>query len=169
MLWVYGHYKYFHCFSARTVFIRQNLTSTDVRFWVMGSGLRPSTLPLGHAGSPQYWIFMSEQGVTYVPLKPECQSGGRTRDLRLSTLVQHCTNVTQMFCVYWAAVTTAPGPMLNPRFLEPIACSCRWSFESSDAAQFCLALWKAVKSRRWSAASKKISLCITVVIFTLDK
>ena len=25
-------------------------------------GLRPSTLPLGHAGSPQYWIFTSEWG-----------------------------------------------------------------------------------------------------------
>ena len=33
-LWVYyGHYKYFISFSAGTVFIRQNLTSTDVRFW----------------------------------------------------------------------------------------------------------------------------------------
>ena len=33
MLWVYGHYKYFNSFSAGTVFIRQNLTSVDVRFW----------------------------------------------------------------------------------------------------------------------------------------
>ena len=34
MLWVYGHYRYyFNSFSAGTVFIRQNLTSTDVRFW----------------------------------------------------------------------------------------------------------------------------------------
>ena len=32
MLWVYGHYKYFNSISLGTVFIRQNLTSTDVRF-----------------------------------------------------------------------------------------------------------------------------------------
>ena len=33
MLWVCGYYKYFNHFSARTVFIRPNLTYTDVRFW----------------------------------------------------------------------------------------------------------------------------------------
>ena len=33
MLYVNCHFKYFHFFSAETVFIRQNLTSTDVRFW----------------------------------------------------------------------------------------------------------------------------------------
>ena len=33
MLWVYGHYKYIYSFSAGIVFIRQNLTSADVRFW----------------------------------------------------------------------------------------------------------------------------------------
>ena len=33
MLRVYGHDLYFNYFSAGTVFIRQNLTSTDVRFW----------------------------------------------------------------------------------------------------------------------------------------
>ena len=33
MLWVYGHYKYFNSVSVGNVFIRQNLTSTDVRFW----------------------------------------------------------------------------------------------------------------------------------------
>ena len=32
MLWVYGNYKYINSFSAWTVFIRQNLVSTDVRF-----------------------------------------------------------------------------------------------------------------------------------------
>ena len=32
MLWVYGFYKYFNSFSAGNVFIRQNRTSTDVRF-----------------------------------------------------------------------------------------------------------------------------------------
>ena len=31
-LWVYGHYKYFHSFSAGTDFRQQKLTSTDVRF-----------------------------------------------------------------------------------------------------------------------------------------
>ena len=33
ILWVYGNYTYFNPFSAGTVFIHQNLTSTDVRFW----------------------------------------------------------------------------------------------------------------------------------------
>ena len=33
MSWVYYHSKYFSFFSAGIVFIRQNLTSTDVRFW----------------------------------------------------------------------------------------------------------------------------------------
>ena len=32
MLWVYDHYKGFNSFSAGTVFMRQNLTSIDVRF-----------------------------------------------------------------------------------------------------------------------------------------
>ena len=31
MLSVYDHYKYFNSFSAGTIFIRQNLTFTDVR------------------------------------------------------------------------------------------------------------------------------------------
>ena len=31
MLWVNGLWKYFHFFGARTVFIRQKMTSTDVR------------------------------------------------------------------------------------------------------------------------------------------
>ena len=29
MLWVYGHYKYVHSYSAGIDFSRQNLTSTD--------------------------------------------------------------------------------------------------------------------------------------------
>ena len=33
VLRVYGHYKYFNSFSSGIHFIRQNLTSTDVRFW----------------------------------------------------------------------------------------------------------------------------------------
>ena len=35
MLWVYNHYKYVNYFSTEIVFMRQNLTSTDVRFWRM--------------------------------------------------------------------------------------------------------------------------------------
>ena len=30
MLWVYDNYKYFNSFSSGTVFVRQNLTSSDV-------------------------------------------------------------------------------------------------------------------------------------------
>ena len=33
MLWVYGHYKYFHSYSAETDFSRQSPTYADVRFW----------------------------------------------------------------------------------------------------------------------------------------
>ena len=33
MLWVYDHYKYFNSFSAGTVFMRLNLTTTDTRLW----------------------------------------------------------------------------------------------------------------------------------------
>ena len=32
-LWVQNHSKYFNFLSPETVFIRQNLTSEDVRFW----------------------------------------------------------------------------------------------------------------------------------------
>ena len=54
-------------------------------------GVRPSTLPLGRGGSPQYRIFMSERGL-------EGQSGVRTYDLWLSKQ---------------AALATAPGPPPN--------------------------------------------------------
>ena len=33
MLWVNGRLKYFNSFSVGTIFIRQNVTSTGVRFW----------------------------------------------------------------------------------------------------------------------------------------
>ena len=37
MLWVYDHYNYFKSYSAENDFRRQNLTSTDVRFWRLKS------------------------------------------------------------------------------------------------------------------------------------
>ena len=37
MLWVYGHYIYFYSYSAGINFRRQNLTTTDVRFWRLKS------------------------------------------------------------------------------------------------------------------------------------
>ena len=37
VLWVYGHYKYVYSYSAGIDFSRQNLTSTDVRFWRLKS------------------------------------------------------------------------------------------------------------------------------------
>ena len=59
-------------------------------------GLRPSTLHLGHGGSPLYCIFTSERGKNFFDsLKLEGQSGVRTRNLRLSKQ---------------AALSTAPGP-----------------------------------------------------------
>ena len=60
------------------------------------SGLKPSTLPVGHRGSPQYSIFTSEWGRNiFVLLKLEGQSGVQARDLRLSKQV---------------SLSTAPGP-----------------------------------------------------------
>ena len=72
------------------------------RNWSPG-GLRPSTLPLGYGGSPQYSIFTSVWGrniLVFFKLKGE--SGARTRDLWLSKQ---------------ADLTTAPGPppRLNKR------------------------------------------------------
>ena len=83
-------------------------------------GMRPSTLPLGHVGFSQYWIFTSEQEKNFFlwnlnarvgascRIRSDSQttglsrqlsrcrwSGGRTRDIRLS---QH------------ADLTTVPGP-----------------------------------------------------------
>ena len=37
MTWVYSHYKYVCSYSAGIDFSRQNLTSTDVRFWRLKS------------------------------------------------------------------------------------------------------------------------------------
>ena len=59
MLWVYGH-TYFNSHSAGIVFLRQNLTSTDVRFWRIKTvpalkGLTSTRLLL-------YWI------ITFWPL-----------------------------------------------------------------------------------------------------
>ena len=49
MLWVYGHHNFFNSSSAGIDFRRQNLTSTDVRFWRLKStpalyGLTPVLL-----------------------------------------------------------------------------------------------------------------------------
>ena len=56
-------------------------------------GLRPSTLP--HGGYLQYWTFTGERARNFfASLKPECQSGWRTRDLRLfgqTALTTTCT------------------------------------------------------------------------------
>ena len=43
MLWVYGHYTYFNSFNVETVFICQNLTSTDVLCAVALYGLAKVT------------------------------------------------------------------------------------------------------------------------------
>ena len=37
ILWVYGLYKYFYSYGMGIDFRRQNLTSTDVRFWHLKS------------------------------------------------------------------------------------------------------------------------------------
>ena len=54
MLRVYGHYRYFIFFSAWIVFIRQNLTSTDGRFWRIKTipALKGSMCSFNHMCTP---------------------------------------------------------------------------------------------------------------------
>ena len=42
--------------NEKTLLFRRRIRNSS------SGGLRPSTLPLGHGGSPQYWIFTSQQG-----------------------------------------------------------------------------------------------------------
>ena len=54
-------------------------------------GLRPSTLPLGHGCSSQYFILTSERGRTiFVSLKLECQSRVRSPTFQAGSF-NHCT------------------------------------------------------------------------------
>ena len=55
--------------------------------------LRPSALPLGHGGSPQYWIFTSERGRNSLFL------------LNLKAILGREPAISG-----FAALTTAPGP-----------------------------------------------------------
>ena len=51
-------------------------------------GVRPSTLPLGHRDSPQYWIFTSDRGKNILFLwNSNARAGFETRELRL---LNHC-------------------------------------------------------------------------------
>ena len=58
--------------------------------------LRSSTLPLGHGGSPQYWIFTSERGNFFVSLNLGGQSGVRApQSLTFQACsFNHCTRAT---------------------------------------------------------------------------
>ena len=76
--------------------------SDDTALWTQDSnsspdGLRPSTLPRGHRGSRQYWIFTSSMSKReqncFFSLKLEGQSGAQTRDLPTfqTGSFNHCT------------------------------------------------------------------------------
>ena len=57
-------------------------TTLQNRIWNMcPGGLRPSSLLVGHRGSPRYWLSGGEKH--FASLKFEGQSGVRTRDLQL--------------------------------------------------------------------------------------
>ena len=58
MVWVYGHYKYCNSFSAGTDFMRQNLTSTDVRFWRIKTlpALKELKIISSYTGDKTVWI-----------------------------------------------------------------------------------------------------------------
>ena len=74
-------------------------------------GLRPSTLPLGHRGSPQYWIFTSEgEGnilflwnlklearAGFEPRSPTFQAGSFNHYTRVSALTSHW-NIYFSYC-----------------------------------------------------------------------
>ena len=60
-------------------------------------GLRPSTLPLSHGGSSAShntyeWSLRVSGKESFVSLKPECQSGGRIRDLPTFQADRHITS-----------------------------------------------------------------------------
>ena len=67
MFWVYDHSKYFNSFSAGIVCIRQNLTTTDIRF------CHVKTLP-------------ALKGLICVPLLSDPQLQVRENDLYLFNL-----------------------------------------------------------------------------------
>ena len=53
--------------------------------------LRPSTLPLGHGGSQQYWIFMSERGKCFFETwGPDWGSNPRSPNFQAGSF-NHCT------------------------------------------------------------------------------
>ena len=106
-------------------------------------GLRPSTPPLGHGGSPQYRVLHVDGEETFCFFQT-ADTGNRTPNFSVkgsganhhprapsqmltcklpskhktfvqhlynvgptsSTLVHHCTNITQMFCVCWVSRST---------------------------------------------------------------
>ena len=69
MVRVYGHYEYFNYFSAGTVFIRQNLTSVDVRFW------RINTAPSLKGSSTNIPRHTSYARIIYIPNKSDTARG----------------------------------------------------------------------------------------------
>ena len=54
MICVCGHYKYFNSYSAGIDFRRQNLTSTDVRFWRLGGRSHHCKGWVGEENPPLY-------------------------------------------------------------------------------------------------------------------
>ena len=59
-------------------------------------GLRPSTLPLGHGGSPQYWIFTREREETFCFFEnwiPERVTSPRSPTFQAGSF-NHCNSAT---------------------------------------------------------------------------
>ena len=62
MLWVWGYYKYFYSYSAGIDFSRQNLTSTDVRFWRLKS-IPANIFWINHGDQWCFFLFETPRNV----------------------------------------------------------------------------------------------------------
>ena len=79
MLWVYGYYNYFNSFSARIVFIRQNLTYKDgsrtkrvkyVRRWPAAGAVAASICSVGSAFQRFVLTFITVSELCYTATIP---------------------------------------------------------------------------------------------------
>ena len=109
MLWVYGHYIYCDSFSAGIEFIRENLRSTDVRFWLIKEV--PALRELTYFGT-----FILRTWYVYVSLGHPSEQ--KTFVNICTMLVQRrrrWTNIVQMLykCFVFAGIPTIKAVRLS--------------------------------------------------------
>ena len=67
------------------------------------NSLRPGTLPLGHGGSPQYWIFTGERGTNILffwNLNARAGSNPRSPTFQTGSF-NHCTRAAALLCTQY--------------------------------------------------------------------